>query len=516
MEPYPIYLFNTLKKEKEVFNPIKKGHVSMYHCGPTVYNFAHIGNLRAYVAADILRRVFEFNNYTVTQVMNITDIGHLQSDADDGDDKMTLALRRENLPFTLEAMRTVANRFYDAFRADLEELNIRPANYYPFASDHIEDDILFIKNLLENGHAYATDDGIYFDTDSIRDYGKLGGVSSGEAGDKVESRLSSAGGLDDSEVREGGFAKIPKRNFRDFAVWKLNSELGYDAEFGKGFPGWHIECSVMSMKYLGDTFDIHTGGTDHISVHHNNEIAQSEAKSGRLLANYWLHNEHLIIDGGKKMAKSGESFITLDSVVNHHISPMGFRYWVLGASYRSQLQFSFEALLQAEQGYQNLIDKIALIIRQENEIEGSDDVADGTEGFEHIDDSVQEAVHIDHWTENFTQAINNDLDTASGLALFHTMLKNPELEPSTKIKLIESFDQVFGLELIMIATEKAKIIEAAENTPIPEEIRELAEKRLLARQEKNWAESDHIRDQIKMKGFEIKDEENSYTISKII
>lgn len=363
-EKQDIILFNTLKKEKEIFKPISEGHVGMYHCGPTVYNYIHVGNLRAFIAADLVRRLFEFNGYTVKQIMNVTDIGHLQSDADDGEDKMTLALKREGKELSLANMRAVADKFYNAFRFDLDEVNVLPAHLYPFASEHVDEDILFIEKLISGGHAYISGDGVYFDTNSIVNYGRLGGVSNTEK--DVRSRIDDASS--DQETADTTDTKHTKKNFRDFAVWKFNPELGYDASFGKGFPGWHIECSVMSNKYLGEKFEIHTGGVDHIFVHHNNEIAQCEALSHEIMANYWLHNEHVIIDGGKKMAKSGESFITLDTLKEKGISPIGFRYWLLGASYRTQMQFSFEAIQQAEQGYKNLVSKITKYMLQDIEI----------------------------------------------------------------------------------------------------------------------------------------------------
>ncbi len=510
MPSHPITLFNTLKKEKEKFTPLLPGHVSIYNCGPTVYNFQHIGNLRAYVATDILRRVFEFNEYSVTQVMNITDIGHLQSDADEGEDKMTLALRREKLALSLENMRTVANKYYDIFRADMEELNIKPAQYFPFASDHIEDDITFIRHLLDNGHAYKTDDGIYFDTNSIRDYGKLGGVVTDVAG------TSDANSADQqSRLGDEALAKSQKKNFRDFALWKFSKELGYPASFGKGFPGWHIECSVMSMKYLGDTFDIHTGGIDHISVHHNNEIAQSEAKSGKLLANYWLHNEHIIIEGGKKMAKSGENFFILSEIKKQGVSPMGLRYWMLSASYRSQIQFSYEALKQAEQGYQNLVGRVANILIEVGNAESAK-LEKSKNDLLHIEDGDQENTHFDHWLEKFTLAVNDDLDTAGGLAILQTLLKNTEIDADIKIKLVEIFDLVLGLKLIENATDKWAAVKEQDLTPLPDDVRELAEKRAAAKKEKDWTESDKLRDEINSLGYEIKDNGDEYSISKTI
>jgi cysteinyl-tRNA synthetase len=489
----PIHLFNSLSKQKEIFVPKNEGHVSMYHCGPTVYNYAHIGNLRAYIATDILRRVFEFNDYSVSQIMNITDIGHLQhDDTDDGDDKMTLALRRENMELTRENMKLIALKYFDAFRADIERVNIQPANLYPFASDHIEDDISFIQILLDKGSAYATGDGIYFDTTSLAEYGRLGGISVDDA--HTESRIG-----------EAEIAKSKKKNIRDFALWKFNDTLGYDASFGKGFPGWHIECSVMSMKYLGglkefmgdwqnfETFDVHTGGVDHIPVHHNNEIAQTEAISGKPLAKYWLHNAHLIIEGGKKMAKSGEAFITLQTLEDKGISPLGFRYWVLGAGYRTPLQFSFEALESAERSYVNLVTRIGHIrnnIKNEN----------------------MTMLSQNESLARFKSLINDDLNTPQALAFLYDIINNPAIDGVDKLHIIEEADKVFGLDLM----DKSKEIENAlkENLVVSDEISELAEKRVEAKEIKDWDTADKIREQIAALGYEIHDVNDGYYFTK--
>lgn len=473
-----ITLHNSLVKDKQVFSPLKEGHVSMYHCGPTVYNFIHVGNLRAFIIADLVRRVFEFNGYTTTQVMNITDIGHLQSDADDGEDKMTLALKREGLELNLDSMKLVALKYYDAFRIDLEKANVLPAHLYPFASDHIAEDITFVEKLLSQGNAYKTTDGIYFDTQSLERYGKLGGTGGTE--DQSESRI----GLEEESE---------KKSFRDFAVWKFNPELGYDAPFGKGFPGWHLECSVMSMKYLGDTFDIHTGGVDHISVHHNNEIAQSEAISHKLLANYWLHNEHVIVEGGNKMAKSGGNFITLEVLESKGISALGFRYWLLGASYRTKMEFSFEAAEQAEQGYKNLVLKVARIILNKDTNKSDEDVS----------------FHINE----FRKIINDDLNSARALAYLHEkVLGDKILSDESKFLIIKSTDEALGLNLIEEAENINDLLNNAEH--IPEEIRLIAEKRQIARLEKNWKVADELRDEIFNKGYELKDTNSSYTLQK--
>jgi cysteinyl-tRNA synthetase len=509
----PIHLYNSLTKQKEVFRPKKPGHVSMYHCGPTVYNYAHIGNLRAYIAADILRRTFELNDYNVTQVMNITDIGHLQHDEiDAGDDKMTLALRREGKELTRENMEELALRFYDAFRADIEKVNILPANLFPFASKHIAEDISFIQKLMEKNNAYATDDGVYFDTTSLPDYGKLGGISLDNA--STESRIG------DDEI-----ARSEKRNPRDFALWKFNDDLGYEAPFGKGFPGWHIECSVMSMKYLGglddtttnphwnefETFDIHTGGVDHIPVHHNNEIAQTEAitqteatPGGMPLANYWLHNAHLIIEGGKKMAKSGEAFITLETLEKKGISPLGFRYWTLGASYRTPLQFSWEALGNAETAYRSLIGKISDWKIRSN-------IPEGTHS--NIDQADEKLVE---YVESFKSLLNDDLNTPQAIAFLHEKIISDRMLPDPyKIKMLDIADDALGLQLMEKSDELAS--DRRKSADVPSDISDLAEKRKTARAEKNWAESDRIRDEIASLGYEIKDTndvETGYIVTK--
>lgn len=489
-----ITLFNTLSKRKEIFKPITAHHVSMYHCGPTVYNFVHIGNLRAFIAADILRRVFEFNEYEVKQVMNITDIGHLQSDEDEGEDKMTLALKREGKELNLKSMRAVADHFYDAFRSDTARVSILPAQVYPFASDHILEDIEFIQKLIEKGHAYKGTDGIYFDTTSLADYGKLGGISPIDESEDAENINNMKSRIGDKAIFHSG-----KKNVRDFAVWKFNNELGYDASFGKGFPGWHIECSAMSRQYLGDVFDIHTGGIDHIPVHHNNEIAQSEAYTGKLMAHYWLHNAHIIMEGGKKMAKSGEQFITLDSLESQGISAHGFRFWLLGASYRSPIQFSIEALKQAEHAYQALLKRIAQVIKEVPE--------------HVIEDSVQIEAHYEVFINEFKTAINDDLDTAGGLVILQKILKNPEVSSYLKKKLISKFDEVLGLELLETAQKINTDLELMQ-VDIPLEVHMLAKKRIEARSNKDWARADELRNEIKEAGYEVIDNEDSYELIK--
>lgn len=440
-----IFLQNTLSGKKEVFKPIKEGEVSMYNCGPTVYNFAHIGNLRSYVFADTLRRIFEYNGLKVRQVVNVTDIGHLSSDNDDGEDKMTKALKREGKPLTLEAMREVAGFYFTEFRNDLKSLNIESAEEYPFASDHIRENIELIQKLFDGEYLYKTSDGIYFDTSKFPNYGKLGNI---KISDDVESRIGS---------------NPEKKNQRDFAVWKFNEELGYEASFGKGFPGWHIECSSMSVKYLGAEFDVHTGGIDHIPVHHNNEIAQAVC-AGYPYARYWLHNAHLNI-GEDKMAKSGDNFITLRTLQEKKIDPIALRYVFLGARYSSPLQFSWETLSGAENALKRLREKISTL-------------PDGGKVAQ----------------TDFNLIINDDLDTPRALALVWDILKEEKIDDADKKATILDFDRVLGLNL----NEKVTI-------EIPENVQNLIIERDMARADKNFTKSDELRQKIEDFGFEVKD-----------
>ncbi len=437
----------------------------MYHCGPTVYDYPHIGNLRSYVFADTLRRVFEFNGYEVNQVINITDIGHLSSDADEGEDKMTKAILREGKPMTLISMREIADHYYSAFRDAQKDLNIISATTYPFASDHIKEDIDMINILLAKDVAYKTSRGIYFDTSKKADYGKLGQAE----GD--ESRIG-----EDSE----------KRNYKDFAIWKFDDRLGYEAPFGKGFPGWHIECSAMSSKYLGNSFDIHTGGVDHIPVHHNNEIAQSEcAHDGAVLANYWMHNAFLIFEGGK-MAKSSGTFITVDTLKEKGINPLAYRYWLLTARYSTAINFSYDALLDAGRAYTKLIDSIVSILRKVKEATDT------------------ESEISKNYRNNLLNFVNDDLDTPKAIALLWSLLKEIEMEDGEKIKLIESFDKVLGLKILEKAEEQKREEESLEED-LPEEVRDLIEARELARQEKDWGEADLLRIKINELGYKVED-----------
>lgn len=456
-----IYLTNTLTKNKELFTPINSGIVGMYHCGPTVYGSIHIGNLRAFLLGDIVRRVFEYNGYKTNQVMNITDIGHLVSDGDDGDDKMTKGLRNEGMEITLDNMLKLARKYEDVFVRDISDMNILRPKILPRASEHIDEDIEIIKKLEEKGFTYIISDGVYFDTEKMPDYGKLGGLSHSH-----ESRIG--------EISE-------KKNPRDFALWKFDDTKGWPSPWGQGFPGWHIECSGMGMKYLGEQFDIHTGGHDLASIHHNNEIAQSECSTGHApFVNYWLHNEFVNI-GETKMAKSGDNSITLETVRTNGINPVALRYLYLQSHYRSQISFSWDALSGAETALKKLQSYISRI----------DEMGKISEEYQ----------------DQFYTMINDDLNTAGALAIVWELIKNPDVSDVDKKATILDFDRVLGLGLDSIKPET--------ETEIPEHIKKILHEREIAREKKDWHSSDLLRNEIQALGYELKDTDDGQKVRKI-
>ena len=485
-----IKIYNTLTRKKEVFKPLKAGEVGMYNCGPTVYDRAHIGNLRAYVFADTLRRMFEYNGYKVKQVVNITDVGHLTSDADSGEDKMTKALARENMPFTLAAMKDVGTKYFNAFVEDLKELNIELPNDFPRASEHIAEDIELIKALEKSGYVYTIKDGIYFDTAKFKGYGKLG---------KSNPDKENAAGADSSKDKARIAVNPEKRNPADFVVWKLNNSsgsnsnnesptnsIGWDSPWGKGFPGWHIECSAMSRKYLGQPFDIHTGGIDHIPVHHNNEIAQSEAAYGVPLADYWMHNAFITVRNSK-MAKSAGGFITLETLQGESVSPLAYRYWLLTAHYRSPVNFTYEAVKAAQNG---LIRLMAT-------------VSDYPEG----------GTVISSYKERFEAYIGDDLDLPQAVALVWDLIKDTEHTLANKRATVLDFDRVLGLDIGSVP----KSIDAGgitDNEEIPEDVIALAEAREEASKSKDWKKADAFRLEIESRGFEVSDNDKGFRIVK--
>lgn len=456
-------VYNTLTRKKEDFVPIKPRQVGMYSCGPTVYKYAHIGNLRAYVFMDELRRVLEYDGYRVKSIMNITDVGHLVSDADDGEDKMQKSANETGKnPLEIAAFYT------DQFMKDIDALNIERPTVCPRATDNIPEMIEIVQALLDKGYAYETEDGIYFSVEKFPEYGKLSGIN-------LEDQRHGA------RVEVNSF----KRHPIDFALWKKaapNHLQQWDSPWGKGFPGWHIECTAMSRKYLGDTFDIHTGGVDHIPIHHENEIAQAECWLGHKAVNYWMHSEFMLIDGGK-MSKSLGNTYTVSDLVARGYSPVVFRYFCLNVQYRQKINFTWEGMEAAKVAYNKLC---GLLIAHKN-------------GTEKTDPQV-----LADFKQRFEEAINDDLNVPLAIGVLWTMLKLPKSREVYDLAL--TFDKVFALDF-------DKIKEAKPDIEVPAEIKELAEKRLEARKAKNWAESDRLREEISEKGYVIKDTASGYEIT---
>jgi cysteinyl-tRNA synthetase len=462
----PLYLHNTLGNDTQLFLlPPGVKRVRMYNCGPTVYGRQHIGNLSMFVFTDVLRKVLEYNGFEVKQVINITDVGHLTSDQDEGEDKMSKGLRAEKKALTLENMRALAEKYTDIFLQDLRLLGIDTARIdFPRASDYIPAQIAMIQTLMDKSYAYAIKDGVYFDTSLFASYGELGGVSEGqEAGARVA-------------VTEG------KRHPRDFALWKFDKKLGWDSPWGKGFPGWHIECSAMIRRCLGEQIDIHTGGIEHIAVHHNNEIAQSEAAIGkRPLSRFWMHREHIQFQGGK-LAKSAGNAIHLSDIVGKGFHPLALRYLFLGAHYRTPANFSWEALEAAQTAYLRL----RAAVQQAPQ-----------------DGIVPEDVRL-----KFVERINDDLDTPGALSVLWENAK--ELSAADFRALAVDADRILGLELAG-ADEKAdaliqkKIGKEVALEELSAPIRALVDEREEARSRKDWPESDRLRDELKEKGYFVED-----------
>lgn len=434
----------------------------MYTCGPTVYDFAHIGNLRAFVFADTLKRTLKYNGHQVNHTMNFTDFGHLTSDADTGEDKIMKGLKREGLPITLESMRTLSDHYIAAFKKDAAALNIQPPTQYTRASDYVQEQIDLIKILEEKDYTYSTSDGVYFDISKFPTYGRLGKIdlNSLKDGARVE-------------------ANPEKKHPADFAVWK-NGELGWDSPWGKGFPGWHIECSAMAITTLGEEIDIHTGGVDNAPTHHNAEIAQCEAATGKQFVHYWLHSEHLQIDGGK-ISKSDGSGFGLQTLVDQGFSGVEYRYWLLTSHYRTQINFSLEALEAGQQALNRLRRFV----------------------FEDCTDT-QGKVDADYQSK-FAAAINDDLDTPKAIALIWDILKDSSMSDADKRATIIEMDTVLGLGLDVAIEEGRKTLGYVSDADTPAEITDLLAKREAARADKNWTEADRCRDELSSQGYTIED-----------
>ena len=457
-------LYNTLSREKEDFVPVGKT-VTMYSCGPTVYNYAHIGNLRTYIFMDIVRRVLRYDGYKLKGVMNITDVGHLLSDGDTGEDKMELAAKKQQKsPYEIAAYYT------DVFFKDIAALNIGKPEIIAKATDHIQDMIEYVQKLVELGYGYETSDGIYFDISKFKDYGKL-------------SRLN----LEDQIAGARVEVNDEKRHPADFALWKKAPKehiMQWESPWGMGYPGWHIECSAMSRKYLGSLIDIHSGGVDHIPVHHENEIAQSEALEGHKTVHYWLHGEFMLVDGGK-MSKSLGNTYTIAQLEEMGYSPLSFRYFCLNTHYRKKLNFTFEGLKAAQTAYKRLLNAL----------------------YEHkIGKNATDLAVIEKYKTDFQAAIDDDLNIPLALGILWTMTKEA---PSKDIyALALEFDKVLGLDLNKAAPAEKEKIE------VSDDIKAIADERFDARKAKNWAESDRLRDVLAEKGYAVIDSKDGYTLEK--
>lgn len=462
-----ILLFNTLSRKKEIFTPLHGDTVLLYSCGPTVYHYVHLGNLRAYIVTDTVRRILMKADYEVKAIINITDVGHTVTDSDDGEDKLEKGARREG-----KSAYEVARYYEEAFKSDLTALNIPLASYvFPRATESIQEQIEMVQILLEKGYAYMIDnDGVYFDTETYEKYGEL-------------AKLDIKGLKSGARVYENE----KKRNITDFALWKLSKtdegskkrEMEWNSPWGVGFPGWHIECSAMSKMYLGDELDIHMGGIDHIPVHHSNERAQSECANGKTYVKYWVHYNFLNDNTGK-MAKSNGDFLRLQSVYDMHISPLAYRYYILTAHYRSEMQYSDEALIGSAKRYETL-KKFAVAMKGSN------------------------GIVIEKYMKAFDEAIYDDMNTSEAIAMLSHMLGDDREKDEDTYATLLAMDEVLGLDLKNAEEEKMEITK---------EVEEILEKRKEARVQKDFAESDRLRDILKSMGYEVLDGKDRQEVKK--
>jgi cysteinyl-tRNA synthetase len=468
-------LFNSLSRKKEVFKPIKPFQVGIYVCGPTVYDYAHIGNLRTYTLFDIVQRIFKYLGYRVKSVMNITDVGHLTSDADTGEDKLEKGARREG-----KTAGDIAKKYTQLFLRDIKQLNILSPAILCKATEHLKEQIELIQRLEKKGCTYKTSDGLYFDTSKFPGYGELAQ-------------------LDIKGLREGArVEKNPeKRNPTDFALWKfsppstssgLKRQMEWDSPWGVGFPGWHIECSAMSMKYLGETFDIHLGGVDLKPVHHTNEIAQSEAATGKRFVNYWLHGEFILVNS-EKMSKSKGNFYKLHDIEEKGFDPLALRYFYLNTHYRQQMNFTWEAL----EGAQTALDRLRQLANRERS-----------------DLLPRSDLHGKSFKRKFVKAISDDINMPEALAVAWEVARS-NLDHQEKRQLLLDFDRVLGLDLdkLKVKSEKLKVEEIKDKN-----VKELVLKREKLRKAEKWAEADEMRRQIEKKGYFLEDTSKGTRVKK--
>ena len=456
-----IYFYNTLTKQKDLFKPIEEGKVKIYSCGPTVYKDATIGNMRTNLLNDTLRRVLKYNGYELKHVMNITDVGHLVSDGDEGEDKMLKSAREEH-----KSPLEIAEYYTKLFFRDLERLNIETPEVVCKATDHIKEMLEMVQKIMKNGYAYETSTAIYFDVSKLDKYGILSGIN-----------------LNDQKAGARVDIDPEKRNPYDFALWikaPANHLMKWDSPWGPSYPGWHIECSAMSTKYLGEEFDIHTGGIDLVPTHHENEIAQNKGACGKNPAHYWIHGEYLLINGGKMSKSLGNTYL-IDDIIAKGYSPLAYRLFNYSCHYRGKLNFTWEgiesantSLIRLREGYQK-------------HLNGNSDVSDEI---------------IADMENRFHQAINDDMNMPLALSVVWEAVKYPEKSPKIA-QLLKKFDTVLGIK-----------IDEVQETKIPQEILDLVEERKQARSDKNWSESDRLRDLIAEKGYIVKDTKDGTEVLK--
>ena len=463
-----VKLFNTLSRKVEDFVPIDKSIVKLYTCGPTVYNFSHIGNLRTYIFEDILKRVLKESGYKVFHVMNVTDVGHLTSDQDSGEDKMEIGAEREN-----KSAYDIAEFYFKAFKKDMKRLNITEPDIWSKASQHIKDQIEFVKVLEQKGYTYILSDGVYFDTSKVKDYGKLAQLNI--EGLKAGARIEFTAG---------------KKNITDFALWKFSPkdkkrQMEWDSPWGIGFPGWHIECSSMAMKYLGDRIDIHCGGIDHIPIHHTNEIAQSESYLGHKWVNYWMHGEFLMGDKDEKMSKSGDSFLTVDTLINKGYDPLVYRYYCLNAHYRKALAFSFKAIEASDTAFNKLKSKIIELKKS------------CTEPIEDLNLN---------YLKDFYAAARNDLNVPMGIGIMWNLINDNNVSDSDKYGALLKMDKILGLGFSEMKEKEEEF------SP---EILNLVNKRQIARKNRDFKSADYIRDELLNQGIVLEDTAQGVKIKKV-
>jgi len=464
---------NTLSGKKEVFKPIKKKHIKMYACGPTVYDHIHIGNLLAYLLPDLVRRLFEYDGYKVELVINFTDFGHLTDDGDAGEDKIMKGMKREGYPITLEGMLDFSLPYIESFKTDNLAFGNLPATKFVRASEFIKEQITLIETLVNKGFAYETSDGVYFDIKKYPEYGVLGNVN-------IEALKAGARVVVNEE----------KKHPADFALWKKES-LGWDSRFGTGFPGWHIECTAMIFATLGKHIDIHTGGEDLAFTHHNAEIAQAKCATGKSYVNYWLHNAHVTI-ADQKLAKSAGNSIRLADLKERGFSPTDYRYWLLQSHYRTQSNFTFEALGAAKQALQ----KIKKLV--------------------YIELGDLEPGKVDHsYMRDFLAMMADDLNTPQALSVLWQLEKDKTVSPENKLATIQAFDKILGLGLNKSAEEGKDELGLVDEADIPASVQKILSERETARKEKDWKTADKLRNELVDLGYQVEDVSTGPQLTKV-